>query len=222
MRIIASPSANVDLGACGEQRLEELAGQRRQLAALGHELLVATAVEEQRSALAVACELDLTEEQRVIAAPVGAHDPCDQVSERARDERRLVHDLERRLGQVVPGPAREAVGEPGLTRFQHAHAVAGALVQETGELRAAIERDEDERRTERDRHERVRSHAVHLIARPGREDGDAGREHPERAAKRDRRVPFQPFSELELLAQRHVEGRLGQGDRKVELARRSV
>ncbi len=82
----------------------------------------------------------------MVAAPVRAHDARDEVRERALDERRLVDDLERRFGQVVGDAPREAVGETGLLRLEHADPEARPLVQERAHPRAAIDRDEDERR----------------------------------------------------------------------------
>ena len=84
----------------------------------------------------------------------------------------------RRTGRTVPDwPASST-----LTPNVH------PLVQHRAELRAPIERDEHERRGERDRHERVRGHAVHLLARARGEDGHPGREHSERPAERDRGI----------------------------------
>ena len=177
-------------------------------------------MEEQRLALAVARELDLAQEERVVAAPVRAHDARDQVCERALDERRVVHELEQRLRPLVADAAGEVVGEPCLPRLEHVDAEARPLVQQVRHARAAVDRHEDERRAQRDGHEGVRGHAVHLLARPGRDDGDSGREHPQRAPERDRRVAFEAQPELELLdRRRRVERgteRLGRGDRAVE------
>ena len=72
-------------------------------------------------------------------------------------------DLEGRLGQLVRDAAGEAVGEPRLPRLEHAHAEARALVQQRSHLRAPVDRDQHERRPQRDGHERVRRHPVHLL-----------------------------------------------------------
>ncbi len=103
-------------------------------------------MEEERAPLAVVRELDLPEEERVVAAPVRANDACDEVSERACDERGLVDDLERRLGDLVGNPAGEAVGEICLVRLEHAHSEPRALVHEGTHPRASVDRDEHERR----------------------------------------------------------------------------
>ena len=129
-----------------EDRIQELAREQREDARLVDQPLVAAAVEEQRPALPVARELDLPEEQRMVAAPVRAHHARDEVRERPLDERRLVHDLERRVRQVVRDAAGEAVGEAALPRLEDADPEADALVQERAELRPAVDRDEDERR----------------------------------------------------------------------------
>ena len=55
---------------------------------------------------------------------------------------------------------------------------------------------------QRDRHERVRGHAVHLLADARREHRHAGREHPERAPEGDRRIALEPLSELERVGRR--------------------
>ena len=86
-------------------------------------------MEEERPPFAVARELDLAEEQRVVAAPVRAHDARDEVRERAFDERRLVDELERRLRQVVGDATGESIGETRLPRLEDADAEARALVQ---------------------------------------------------------------------------------------------
>ena len=62
-----------------------------------HDTLVAAAVEQERRAVAVARVLDLTEKQRMVAAPVAANDPCDEIRERVLHERRVVDELEHRL-----------------------------------------------------------------------------------------------------------------------------
>src|SRR5262249_54853959 len=80
---------------------------------------VAPAVEEQRRAGVLARVLDAAEEQRVIAAPVGALDPGDEMGQRAVDERRLAHDLEPRLGEAVDPAPGEAVREGALGVAQH-------------------------------------------------------------------------------------------------------
>ena len=175
--------------AAREQRVEQRLWERREDARVVDDPLVLAAVEEERAALAVAGVLDLAEEQGVVAAPVRADDPRDEVREGAVDERRLTDGDEARLRQLLALAAREAVGETGLAVGEDADAVARPLVEHRAQPRLARERDEDEGRLQRHRHERVRRHPVHLIAAPGRQHGDAGREHPERTPERDRRVP---------------------------------
>ena len=148
-----------------EDRIEQLPRQQREDARVADEPLVAAAVEEQRLALAVPRELDLPEEERVVAAPVRAHDARDEVRERAVDERRVVHELEQSAPRVSSttrpakwseSPACRASSTftpnrvPSCSRFAHP--------------RAAIDGDEHERRPQRDGHERVRRHPVHLLA----------------------------------------------------------
>ena len=128
--MIGSPSAYSRSCTESQDRIEQLAWKEREDLRILDEPLVAPAVEEERPALAVARELDLAEEQRVVAAPVRAHDARDEVRERAFDERRLVNELERRLRRVVGGATRESIGEPGLPRLEDAHAEARALVQQ--------------------------------------------------------------------------------------------
>ena len=84
--------------------------------------------------------------------------------------------------------AGEAVRELGLLLAQHAHAVGAALVQEPAHPRAAVDGDQHQRRLQRDRHERVRGHAVHLVGLARRDHGHARGEHAQRAPQRDPRV----------------------------------
>ena len=144
-----------------EDRIEELAREHREHARVAHEPLVAPAVEEQRLAVPVARVLDLSEEERVVAAPVRADDASHEVRERSLDERRLAHELEARLGRALGRSSCEVVGELGLARLQHVHADPRPLVEQVRHPRAAVDRDEHERRTQRNRHERVRCHPVH-------------------------------------------------------------
>src|SRR6185436_13638014 len=92
------------------------------------EALVAAAVEQQRRALARVRVLAPPEEQRVVAAPVGAHDLRAESRERALDERRVVDEVEARLGPLGAGPPGEAVGQRALALAPDAHAVRAALV----------------------------------------------------------------------------------------------
>ena len=87
------------------------------------EPLVAAAVEQQRLlALRVAGVLDAAEEQRVVAAPVGAGDVRDEVRQRALDERRVVDDLEARLRRrrrrrgPRSGPTARSASRTGRSR----------------------------------------------------------------------------------------------------------
>ena len=180
------------LGAGGEQRLEQLRRQRAEHARVGDEPLVAAAVEEERRALAVARVLHLADEQRVVAAPVRAHDACHDVREGAVDERRVAYDDEARLGTSSATRPAKRSDRRRLARLEHVDPVAHALVEQRAHLRAAVDRDEHERRVERDGHERVRGHAVYLVARARGDHGDPGREHAERAAEGDRRVALEP------------------------------
>ena len=130
------------LRAESQDRVEQLARKQREDLWILDEPLVAAAVEEERPALSVARELDLPEEERVVAAPVGADDPRDEVRERALDERRLMHDLERRLGELVGHAAGEAVREPGLPGLEHAHAEpCSPSCRSAPILRATVDRD---------------------------------------------------------------------------------
>ena len=56
---------------------------------------------------------------------------------------------------------------------------------------------------QRHRHERVRGHPVHLLADPGRQHRDTGREHPERPPEGERRVVVE-VADVDLLRGRHV------------------
>jgi len=194
--------AVVALLAEGDDRVEQLARQLREHARILDEPLVPPAVEEQRTAVAVACELDLAEEEGVISSPVGAHDSCDEVRECALDQRCLMDHLERRLGKLVGHAAREAVGEAGLLRLEHAHAEARSLVEQRPHPRPPVDRDENERGLERDRHERVRRHAVHLLADPGREHRHARGEHPECSPEGESGVALETLAELQRLGHR--------------------
>ena len=75
--------------------------------ALGTELLVPAAMEEQRRSGVLARVLHAPEEQRVVAAPVGALDARDEVGERAVDQRRVLDDEKARVD--VTGPSGEPV-----------------------------------------------------------------------------------------------------------------
>src|SRR6187455_451986 len=94
--------------------------------ALGTELLVPAAVEQQRRSGVLARVLHPPEEQRVVAAPVGALHARHEMRERAVDQRRVLHDLEPRLS--LTRPAGKPVGQGGLGRAQDAHAVVHTLV----------------------------------------------------------------------------------------------
>ena len=178
-------------------------------------------MEEERLTFAVARVLDLPEEERVVSAPVRPDDSRDEMRERPFDERRLVDELEARLDLLVDEHAAgEAVREHRLPRLEDVHPETGALVQEVGHPRAAVDRDENERRPQGHRHERVRGHAVHGLRRARREHGHARGEHAERPAERDRRIAFEPFAELEGFCRRSrvercAEG-LGRGDRALD------
>src|SRR5262249_53930674 len=124
------PIAVLTCLAARENRIQELLRQRREDVRILDQSLVAPTVEEQRATVAVARELDLAEEERVVTSPVRANDASDEVRERALDEGRLVRDLERGLGQRVIGAAREPIGEAGLTGLEDTHSEARALVQE--------------------------------------------------------------------------------------------
>src|SRR5215210_1537692 len=108
--------------------------------ALGTELLVAPAVEEQRRARVLARVLHAAEEQRVVASPVGLLHARDEVREGAVHERRLLDDLEARLrlGRAPGEPVRELC----LGRAEHAHPVVHSLVKQRTHLRAAIDGDQ--------------------------------------------------------------------------------
>ena len=72
-------------------------------------------------------------------------------------------------------------------------------------LRAPVDRDEHERRLQRDGHERIGRHPVHLLGNARREDGHAGREHPERPPEGDCRIALETLAELERVGRRrHV------------------
>jgi hypothetical protein len=124
----------------------------------------------------------------VVAAPVRTHDPRHEVSQGSSDEGRLVHEVELDLFGTVGRPARESVRERALLVGQDADPVPPALVQQGVHLRPPIHRDHDERRAERDGHERVRGHAVDLIEVLRGDHGDPRGEHPERPAERRGRV----------------------------------
>jgi hypothetical protein len=161
------------------------------------EVLVLAPVHEQRPPAGVARVLDLADEERVVAAPVGADDPGDEMRDRALDERRVVHDLEPRFDRLLQQPAGEVVGELLLAVGEDADPVLGSLVQQRVHAGAAIDRDQDERRVERDGHERVRRHAVDLLADPRRDDRDARGEHPERPPELSDRVRVGAVGDLE-------------------------
>src|SRR5215218_5659762 len=95
--------------------------------ALGTELLVAAAVEQQRRALVLARVLHAAEEERVVPAPVRALHARDEVRQRTLHERRLAHQGEARLGQVLAGAAGEAIRQSRLRRTQNADAVVHPL-----------------------------------------------------------------------------------------------
>ena len=75
-------------------------------------------------------------------------------------------------------------------------------------MRPPVDGDEDERGLERDGHEGIRRHPVHLLADSRGQNGHARREHAERLAKRNGRIALEPCAELELAVRRRlVEGR---------------
>ncbi len=188
-----------------EELVEQPAGKPREQLGLAHHPLVAAAVEEQRLSLAVARVLDVPEEERVVATPVRAHDTGDEMRQRALDERRLAHHGELRLDPLRPTPGEE-VGQPGLTLGEHADAEPVALVEHAAHAAAAVERDQHERRAQRDGHEGVRGHPVHLVADARRQHGDARREHAERPPERDRRVAVEVADVDQLRVRDVVEG----------------
>src|SRR5688500_10167076 len=71
------------------------------LRARNAEPLVAAAVEQKRRAGVRTRILDAAEEERMVAAPVGALDARDEVGERAVDERGVAHQVEARLGETL-------------------------------------------------------------------------------------------------------------------------
>ena len=146
----------------------------------------------------------------MVAAPVAAHDPRDEVGERALDKRRLVDDLEGRLRPLALA-AGEAIGQPGLAFLEHADAVAGVLAQQRIHPRPPIDRDEDKRRLQRHRHEGVGGHAVNLLAHPGGDHGHAGREHAERPPELRR---LHVVEERRLLEDRVADSRRRSRDRE--------
>src|SRR5215213_272155 len=89
--------------------------------ALGTELLVAAAVEQQRRAGVLARVLDAGEEQRVVAAPVRALDARHEVGQRAVHKRCVLDDKETRLHLVRS--SRKAIGQGGLALAEDADAV---------------------------------------------------------------------------------------------------
>jgi hypothetical protein len=203
------PRHEAHLMAAGQQLVEKPARQPREQLRLADHPLVATAVEEQGLTLPVAGVLHVAEEERVIAAPVGADDPRHEVRQRPLDEWRLAHHEELGRDALGTAPGKE-VGEPGLALRQHADTEPVPLVQQAAHATAAVERDEHEGRAQRDRHEGVRRHPVHLLADPRRQHRDSGREHPERTAKGDRRVAVE-IADVDLVRGRDVvEGRVAE------------
>jgi hypothetical protein len=119
-----------------------------------------------------------------------------------------VHDLERRLRQVVGDAAGEPVRETGLFRLEDTHAETRSLVKERAHLRATVDRDEHERRPKRDRHESIRRHPIQLLVDARREHRDPRGEHPERPSERNGGVALQALTELECFGRgRDVERR---------------
>src|SRR5207247_3802921 len=204
-----------------QDRVEQLPRQRGEnVGMISDETLVPAAVEEQRLAFSVAGELDLPEEERVVAAPVRADHPRDEVGERPLDKRRIVDQLEQRLGCSLDRAPCEVIRKRRLARLEHVHSDPRPLVQQLGHPRAPVDGDKDERRLQRDGHERIRGHAVHYLALPCREPRHPGGEHPARSAEGDRRVALESHSELELVERRRrLEGRaerLGSRDRALD------
>src|SRR5829696_8645213 len=96
--------------------------------ALGTELLVAPAVEEQWRARVLARVLHAAEEQRVVAAPVRLLHARNEVRERPVHERCLLDDREPRLR--FGGAPGKPVRERRLGRTEDADAVVHALVKQ--------------------------------------------------------------------------------------------
>jgi hypothetical protein len=151
------------------------------------------------------------------------------VGEGAANERGLVDELELDLlGTVAGRPSREPVGERALLVGEHADPVATPLVEQGVHLRPAIHRDQHQRRPERDGHERVRRHAVHLVVVLRGDDRDAGGEHPKRPAERGGGVLAGLPRDLQLLGVRRLtrerlpdpDGRESAVHRQVEFQRR--
>jgi hypothetical protein len=90
--------------------------------------------------------LDAAEEERVVAAPVGALDAGDEVGEGALDQRGLAHDLEPRLRAVVDRAPGEAVRQRALRLAEDADPVAAALVEQAAHPGAPVDRDEHQGR----------------------------------------------------------------------------
>ena len=84
--------------------------------------------------------------------------------------------------------SREPIGEVVLVGGEDADREAASLVQQRAHPGSAVDRDQDQRRLHRDRHECVGRHPVNLIDDPGRDHGDSGGEHAQRPAQRHRWV----------------------------------
>ena len=162
----------------------------------------------------------------MVAAPVGLLDLGYELGGGAVHHRRLVHDLERRLG-VPSRSAGEAVGELALARRQHATPKRWPSCSRLHIL-VAVDRDQHQGRLQRDRHEGVCGHAVDLIAGRRGDHGDPGSEHAERLAAARGRGPSPSISSSSLpsgpiavspIPRDRSRPRPGLGEAEVELRR---
>ena len=129
----------------------------------------------------------------------------------------VMDQLEARFGTSLGRSPGEVIREPGLVGLQDVDGEPRAFMEQVRHTRAPVDGDEHERRAQRDRHERVRGHPVHLLADAGRKHGHAGGEHAQSAPESDRRIALEVTAELQRprvgdLLERSAE-RLGRRDR---------
>ena len=188
--------------ARAEKLVEQLGRKQREQLGVAEHPLVAAAVEEQRLALAVAGVLDVTEEERVVAAPVRPHDARDEMRQRPLDERRVAHEDELRLHSSEPRRAKKSESSAcpcarTLTPYRlPSCSIPHMRARRSSEISTSGGRSETDMNALA-----VMPCTCSPDAR--RQHGDARREHPERPAERDRRVALE-IADVDLLGDRDV------------------
>ena len=138
-------------------------------------VMISAAIEKQRPAFARFKMLHAADVERVVARGMNVDDIHHEVSHRAADQRETVS---MHVANMQPRrrPSREMVAQRILILGQHADAEAPRQRQDAVHIRAIVERNQDQRRIERDRNERIGRHAVRLLFVLRRKNRDAAGE----------------------------------------------